>query len=118
MDLNFSVFREKILDGTKTQTIRLLRGPVPRVGEPLRLYWKPPGREREPLGTFPCSEVLVKSWGELKDDLELARRDGFETLEDFRRWFSRYDPTDETKFVVIRWEFRRMNVKANQWGNS
>jgi len=40
----------------------------------------------------------------MKNNVDLARLDGFEWLEDFRKWFERYNPTDETKFMVIRWE--------------
>lgn len=39
----------------------------------------------------------------MKDNLELARRDGFKGLEDFRAWFARYKPNDDTIFTIIRW---------------
>ena len=51
-----------------------------------------------------CTEVLIKKWKEMKDDVELARLDGFNDLDDFRKWFSRYNPTDETEFMIIRWK--------------
>jgi hypothetical protein len=84
--LGFSVFKEKILSEEKRQTIRILgkRRP-PRVGETLRLYWHLRRRD-------------------LKDNEEIARLDGFNNIQEFRAFFQRYKPIDDTEFIVIRWE--------------
>ena len=40
----------------------------------------------------------------MKNDLRLARADGFDSLADFRKWFiGLYEPTDETRFMIVRW---------------
>ena len=40
----------------------------------------------------------------MKNDLELAKADGFDSLTDFRKWFiGLYEPTDETKFMIVKW---------------
>jgi len=101
--IGFAVFKEKILDGTKLQTIRVPRKRLIKVGEILYLYWHLRRPDCEKLKVALCSEVLIKKWGEMKDNFELARLDGFDTLDDFRRWFERYEPTDETEFMIVRW---------------
>lgn len=103
--IGFTVFKEKVLDGTKAQTIRAPRKRPIRVGEPLHLYWHLRCSDCELLKVARCTEVFTLKWGQMKDDLDLARRDGFDDLDSFRRWFARwYDPDDETEFLVIRWE--------------
>ena len=102
--IGFTVFRDKILSGEKRQTIRLPRKRPPKVGETLHLYWKLRTKECEKLMEAICTEVLMKKWKEMKDDVELARLDGFNGLDDFRKWFARYNPTDETEFMIIRWK--------------
>jgi len=53
-----------------------------------------------------CSEVQEKTWGELKNDEEWAKKDGFQSLEEARKWFLRHygELADSTKFVVIKWD--------------
>lgn len=101
--IGFTVFKDKILNGEKCQTIRLPRKRPPKVGETLYLYWKLRTKECKFLRKVVCSEVIIRKWKDMKDDLELARLDGFNGLEDFRKWFMRYNPTDETEFMIIRW---------------
>ena len=113
--IGFTVFREKILDGTKTQTIRKPRKRPIKAGETLYLYWHARRLDCELLKVVQCSEVLVKKWGEMKNDLELAKRDGFSGLEDFRNWFvMHYNPTDETEFIVIRWGDKDVENEAQK----
>lgn len=101
--IGFTVFKEKILDGSKAQTIRKSRKVPIRVGEPLYLYWHLRRPDCEKLGVAKCSEVFIRRWSEMKNDLELAKRDGFDSLYEFRSWFARYNPHDETKFMIVRW---------------
>jgi len=68
------------------------------------LYWKLRTKECKFLKQVVCSEVLMIKWKDMRDDLELARRDGFEDSESFRKWFMRYNPTGEAEFMIIRWE--------------
>ncbi|MEM3580854.1 MAG: ASCH domain-containing protein [Candidatus Bathyarchaeia archaeon] len=103
MLIGFTLFREKILSGEKRQTIRLKRKRVPKAGEPLYLYWKLRTKECILLKKVVCKEVIPITWATMRDNLQLAKEDGFETLEEFRKWFSRYNPKDDTEFVVIRW---------------
>jgi len=87
--IGFTVLKDKILSGKKRQTIRLVRKRrPPRVGETLRLYWRLRTKECELLKETVCSESFVKRWGDTRDDLELARLDGFNGLDDFREWFT------------------------------
>ncbi len=97
--LRFALFKEEILNGVKRQTVRLLRRRrPPRVGEILRLYYK-----GEFLMETVCREVLIMKWKDLQEDLELARLDGFTSLNEFKEWFKMYNPSNETLFMVIRW---------------
>jgi len=103
--IGFTVFKDKILSGEKFQTIRLVRKRrPPRIGETLRLYWHLRRKDCELLKEAVCVYSMIWKWKDMKDNVDLARLDGFEGLEDFRKWFERYNPTDETKFMVIRWE--------------
>jgi hypothetical protein len=103
--LGFSVFKEKILSGEKRQTIRILgkRRP-PRVGETLRLYWHLKKRDCELLREAKCVYSEIWKWRDLKDNEEMARLDGFNNIQEFRAFFQRYKPIDDTEFIVIRWE--------------
>ena len=99
----FTVFKEKILSGEKCQTIRPRRKRMPKVGETLHLYWKLRTKECERLMSVPCREVFLIKWKDMRDNLDLAVRDGFNDLDEFREWFARYEPKDETEFMVVRW---------------
>ena len=121
MLLGFTVFREEIEDGTKEQTIRLLRRGrarephIPKPGEPLYLYWHLRQKDCKLMGVFPCTEVLIKCWGAMKDDADLARRDGFDSLDAYRRFFAdHYDLNDYTQFMIIRWNFVSFRLKLTK----
>lgn len=109
--IGFTVFKEKVLDGTKAQTIREPRKRPIRVGELLYLYWRLRRPDCELLKVARCIEVFTLKWGQMKDDLDLAQRDGFDDLDSSRRWFERYNPDDETEFLVIRWEAQGREVQ-------
>jgi hypothetical protein len=101
--IGVTVFRDKILNGEKRQTIRLPRKILPKVGETAYLYWKLRTKECEFLKKAKINDVKIRKWKDMKDDLELALADGFDSLFDFRKWFARYVPNDDTKFMIIRW---------------
>jgi len=55
--LSFSVFKEKILDGSKRQTIRSIRKNPIKESETLYIWWKQRSPEREKLGEASCTKV-------------------------------------------------------------
>ena len=131
--LGFTVFKEKILDGSKRQTIRKLRKSPIKIGEELHLYWKLRTRACEKLIDATCSEtffitpiVTRDTDGSLlmgsmhkhmepdrlddeilrgDDLLDLARRDGFTSFMDMIELLERmHGRLDGNKiFQVIRW---------------
>jgi len=54
--LGFTMFRDKILDGSKCQTIRKLRKISILLGDRLYLYWKLRTKQCEKLGETVCTE--------------------------------------------------------------
>lgn len=101
--LGFTTMRDQILSGEKRQTIRLPRKHPIKVGDKLYLYWKLRTKHCEFLSTVYCTSCFIKKWGDMKNDLALARLDGFKSLQEFRDWFVRYNPSDLTEFTVIQW---------------
>ena len=102
--ISFIVFEDKVLNGTKRMTIRRLWKHPPKVGDKLYLYSHMRTKKCRFLKTAVCSAVEVRRWADMKDDLELAKTDGFDSLANFRNWFiGLYDPTDETKFMIVKW---------------
>jgi hypothetical protein len=75
--LSFSVLKDKLLDGSKTQTIRYPRKNPLKVEDKLYVYWKCRTKETEKLGESKVLKITTKTIGEL-DDLD-AIRDGFDT---------------------------------------
>ena len=57
--IGFTVFKEKILDGTKTQTTRKFRKHPIKVGDKLYLYWHTRQKDCEKLGEAICTEVMT-----------------------------------------------------------
>jgi hypothetical protein len=130
--LGFTVFKDKILDGSKNQTIRKLRKYPIKIDDKLYLYWHTRQKDCEKLGERICSDVFViqihseywggkqrplvlrycglgkannlSSWDRLTGEevLDLAKRDGFQGLDDFLEWFISHNGTGET-YQVIRW---------------
>ncbi len=122
--LSFSVFREKILSGEKTQTIRVLRKRPFQVGDKLYLYWHQRSKDCEKLGEVICTEAFriwfVVGWKYIgifvrvergdyaplsRQEMDyLARRDGFTDVEEMVAWFRKtYRYINDLKFQVIRW---------------
>ncbi len=123
MNVNFSVFIDKILSGEKRQTIRRAGfkwGSV-KVGDKLTLYTGLRTKECRKLGeavvesitpiTINTSEnwVAVNSplgWFYLDtaDQYDLLRRDGFDTQLAFYSFFTEHYKLPQNAMVVIRWK--------------
>jgi len=119
--IGFTVFKDKILDGTKKQTIRKLRKKPVMVGERLHLYWKLRTKQCESLGSYTCKDTfritiagrntILHSDGQsdarlLSDDeiADLAVRDGFNNGgEMFVALTKMHKNWEGEVFQVIRW---------------
>lgn len=130
--IGFTVFKDKILNCEKTQTIR----PYSRKrwvsilnNKKLQLYWKLRTKNTEFLREVTVTDLFKIIFSTLYDDLghecwtiyrfdgqkwremtreeieELARRDGFNSMYDMLLWFKdRYgDALWGKEFMVIRW---------------
>ena len=73
--LGFTKLRSKLLDGSKTQTIRKPRKYPIQEGDMLHIYWKLRTKECEKLGIGIVISVLRKRLIDLTE--EEARKDGF-----------------------------------------
>jgi hypothetical protein len=74
--LGFTKLKEKLLDGSKTQTIRKLRKHPLKVGDILHIYWKLRTKECEKLGDAKITKIVRKDLSELTE--EDAIKDGFQ----------------------------------------
>jgi len=124
--ISFSVFKEKIQNGTKKQTIRKLRKYPIKTDDLLYLWWKSRTPQRERLGYAACSEqFLVKMsiidngfnvyfhvWPVGKTEelsceerAKLAELDGFDSITEMVEWFHKtHGEMHEECFQVIRWD--------------
>lgn len=125
--IGFTVFKDKILDGSKRQTIRKRRKHPIKIFDRLYLYWHLRQKDCVKLGEATClDEFLIqihseywagkqrpllqiynknsKVWTELtpEETLEIAHSDGFQGEDGFLDWFIRHYGSGET-FQVIRW---------------
>lgn len=77
--IGFSVLKEKLLDGSKTQTIRLPRKTPLKQGDKVYIYWKPRTKQCEKIGEGIISSIVQKK----VDDLDTcdAMLDGFKANE-------------------------------------
>ena len=131
--IGFTVFKEKILAGEKTQTIRPYserRWKSILKNRKLQLYWKLRTKECEflkevnlkelfkirfgikwlrlySLGHYTVSKEEDGKWREMEEEEmeDLARRDGFESFKALVEWFKeKYGVGIFTQdFMVIRW---------------
>lgn len=126
--LGFTMFKEKILDGTKRQTIRKL-GKIPKKKDDLLyLYWHLRQKDCESLGKSICTEAFPiqihdEYWlGRNRIQLyeppidedtawtpisiagadNIARLDGFSNSDEMRAFFVKCYPLPDV-FQVIRW---------------
>ena len=124
--LGFTVFKEKILNETKRQTIRKIRKHPFQIGDVLHIYWKLRTKQCEKLGVAFCTNHFLVSmqseedavgrqrlrilkWENIEwipmgyeETLELAVRDGFKDDVEMLTWFADRYPLPET-FEVIQW---------------
>ena len=111
--IRFSVLFDKVRRREKRQTIRPFENYRRlKVGDKVHCYsTKKVSYSKRPildelLHVGICTEILVKPWGEIKNDDEVARLDGFRDAEDMKKWFKgRYgDVPDDRLFRIIRWD--------------
>jgi hypothetical protein len=88
--LSFSVFKNKILNGSKRQTIRGIRKHPIKEGEKLFLWWKQRSPHREKLGEAKCIKVLeikiFKDEVRVKDESLLYRSATYSTSESLNKF--------------------------------
>lgn len=130
--IGFTVFKDKILDGLKDQTIRALRKNPPKAGEKLYLYWHLRQKDCEKLFETICTEtffialemdigfarvvrlnshpstasqIYVMDGSQI---LDLAKRDGFDSATEMIQTLSRLCDIDVGRIFlqVIRWKRR------------
>lgn len=76
--LGFTKLKEKLLDGSKTQTIRKPRKRPIKVGDKLYVYWKLRTKECRKLGVGKVTSIVRKSILDITE--EEAIKDGFDPL--------------------------------------
>ena len=123
MNVNFTVFIDKILSGEKRQTIRRASPKWANVkaGDKLTLYTGLRTKECRKLGEavvknvipvifIPCGNgfriySVLGGFVWSKDNvMDLARRDGFESVDDFYKFFIEHYGDSLDGMVIIRWE--------------
>ena len=122
MNVNFSVFIDKILSGEKRQTIRRagFKWKSVKVGDKLTLYTGLRTKECRKLGEAfvesitpimidtECDNVAVETpLGDFNLDLpalnDLVARDGFDSNDEFFKFFCLNYKVGRFKMFVIRW---------------
>jgi hypothetical protein len=105
--LGFSKLKEKLLDGTKTQTIRKPRKHPIQVGDKLFIYWKLRTKECEKLGEAVVTKVEAKRLANITN--EDAVKDGFKDLALFRELFQLMHPKAKPAnwFDIITFEWTK-----------
>ena len=121
--ISFSVFKDKILDGSKTQTIRKIRKRPIKLGDTLQLYWQQRTPNRELLLESKCIAISTVEIHDdcfiIDDDIptkgsarfcaysrmmrDFAIADGFNDWEEMLNWLEK---THGLPFsgVLIKWE--------------
>lgn len=103
--IGFTVFKEKILNGEKKQTIRKVGKRVYKKGDLLYLYWHLRRKDCELLKTVMCTVAVKVPYSELSRDHEVARADGFRDAWELKLWFNKtHKPKPNDMFWIIRWE--------------
>lgn len=103
--LGFSKLLPKLLDGSKTQTIRKPRKRAWKLGDKLYIYWKLRTKQCRKLGEGIVTKVVQKKLVDMND--EDAVKDGFEDLYDFLDIFTAMHPKAffEAEFDIITWRW-------------
>jgi len=103
--LAFTKFRDKLLSGEKTQTIRLHRKHPIKLGEILYIYWRLRTKQCEKLFEAHCTSMDTHPFREIAYDETIARLDGFKDSEEMRACLTTMHPKlmTDTLVDVIRW---------------
>ncbi len=113
--LSFSVFKDKIISGSKRQTIRGIRKNPIKEGETLYMWWKQRSPQREKLGEATCIKVskidietrFIRLNDELINDIDsldkVAIADGFDNWFCMMEWFADTHGLPFTG-VLIEWD--------------
>ncbi len=103
--LGFTKLRDKLADGSKTQTIRSPRKHPFKVGERLFIYWKLRTKNCEKLGEGVVTSVVRKRYRDITN--EDAVRDGFVDIMSFCHAFEELHPdlSSESEFDILTWEW-------------
>jgi hypothetical protein len=115
--ISFSVFRDKILDGSKRQTIRAVRKNPINEGQTLYMWWKQRSPQREKLGEAKCTKTTPITIQETKailtypdsGDYEIVHLDKFAIADGFDNWQQLIEFFDEAhglpfEGVLIEWD--------------
>lgn len=96
--LSFTVFKEKILDGSKTQTIRKMRKHPIKMGDKLYLYWHCRQKDCEKIGVSVCTDVCTvridQTYWLGKQRLQISLFD--EQTQDKNGWINLWNPLSPT----------------------
>lgn len=122
MNVNFSVFIDKVLSGEKRQTIRRAspKWENVKVGDKLTLYTGLRTKQCRKLGEAVVESITpiilntAEDWVAVNtplgcfyldtaDQYDLLRRDGFGTQQEFYLFFMEHYKLPQNAMVVIRW---------------
>jgi hypothetical protein len=109
--LSFSVLKEKLLDGSKTQTIRVPRKKPLRVGDKLYIWWKSRTKQKEKLGEGVIVAIYHKCIADMTESDAVhdgfAQGRGLSAKGHLATTLWRMHPkTDTTSmFDVIKWKW-------------
>lgn len=107
--LGFTKLKEKLLDGTKTQTIRKPRKHPIEVGDKLYIYWKLRTKQCQKLGEAIVTKVVMKALCKLNE--EDAILDGFNNLHELIVALEEmHKPWHDTLFDVITFEWTHKEI--------
>ena len=115
--LGFTKLLDKLLDGTKTQTIRKPRKHPLKIGEKLYIYWKLRTKECRKLGEAKITKIERKQFRYISEGD--AMRDGFPRLIDFQRAFAPMHPdilyTDSLGNIQERYPYDGFDIITFEW---
>ena len=103
--IGFTKLLDKLMDGTKTQTIRKPRKRPLKVGDKLIIYWKLRTKECRKLGEAHITNIVRKKLVDITN--EDAVKDGCKNLDEFDRLFEKLHPDasmhDEFDIITFEW---------------
>lgn len=103
--LGFTKLKDKLLDGSKTQTIRKPRKHPLKVGDKLFIYWKLRTKSCEKLGEAVITKIMRTVFWHLTE--EDAAKDGFANRKEMREALWKMHPKTvlgtELDVISFRW---------------